>query len=281
MSKIAFINNKFLDFNKAYIHIEDRGLQFADSVYEVIAVYNMKFIDFSFHLNRLKYSINEININYKVDEKKLNVIFKKLIEKNSIKNGLIYLQITRGVQSRSHAYNNNLKPTIIIYTKKKQFNLPGKKFKGITAITHKEQRWERRDIKTVNLLPNILAENLAIKKNASTAIFVNNGKITEGVSSNIWIIKKNKVTTHPSNHDILTGITRTRLKILIKDFGLNLKELSFTLMQMYEADEVFLTSSSGFITPILKIDSKSVNNGRIGNITLKLATLYSKSLNNE
>jgi len=281
MAKYVYLNSRFTKHSHAKIHIEDRGLQFADSVYEVIPIYNKKLIDTKFHLQRLRFSLSELDIEYKVNDKQLIDIFCKLINTNNIKNGIIYLQITRGVQQRSHVYKNNLKPTVIIYSQSKSFNIPDKNFKGVEVITHEDLRWSRADLKTVNLLPNILAENLAHKKNKYTAILIKNNKITEGAHSNIWIIKKNKIFTHPVNNDILKGVTRTVLKLIIKKMGFIFKENSFTKEQLYKADEVFLTSSGSFITPILKIDSKTINSGEIGDITLKLATLYFKSIKNE
>ena len=281
MKKIAFINSKYVQFKDAKIHIEDRGLQFADSVYEVIAIFNNKLLDLNFHLKRLRHSLNELKINYVVDNKKLVKIFEKLILNNYTNNGIIYLQITRGIQSRMHAYKKNLKPTLIIYTQKKKFNIPTKKFKGVKVITCKDLRWARRDIKTTNLLPNVLAENLAQKKNAYTSILIKNNKITEGVHSNIWIVKKNIVFTHPSNNDILKGVTRTVLKSIIKKLNLKLKEDSFTKLQLIKADEVFLTSSGSFITPIIKIDTKIIGNGKVGKVTEQLAKSYYESFSNE
>ena len=154
MPDFAFINNKLVNFKSAKIHVEDRGLQFADSVYEVIAVLNNNLIDLDFHLRRLKYSLNELQIKYKFTRYYLKEIFLKLIKKNKTYNGIIYLQVTRGVQNRDHKYKKNLLPTLIIYSRNKKFNLPGNKFKGVNAITFEDQRWKRRDIKTVNLLPN-------------------------------------------------------------------------------------------------------------------------------
>ena len=166
---------------------------------------------------------------------------------------------------------------MIIYTRNKKFNLPGKNFKGVNTITHEDLRWKRRDIKTVNLLPNIIAANKAKKMKAYEAILLQNGKVTEGTSSNIWIIKKNNLITHPANTDILKGVTRTSILKILRKTSLKLVEKSFTREQLLDADEVFLTSSGSFITPILKIDKKKINNGKIGNITLKLAEMYSKS----
>ena len=274
MSKIAYLNSKYINFNKAKIHIEDRGLQFSDSVYEVVPFYNKKLIDFSFHAKRLKYSLKELQIKYIVKEDKLKKIFNKIISLNKIRNGIVYLQITRGVQPRDHNYKNNLIPNLIIYSINKKLNLPNKNFKGVKAITYKDLRWKRRDIKTVSLLANVLAKKEAVRKKAYEAILIDNGKITEATASNVWIVKNNKLITHPSNTDILKGITRETVKKLIKKNKLNLKETSFTKKELYNADEVFITSASSFVTPIIKVDSKLVNKGKIGRITLQLATLY-------
>ena len=274
MSKIAYLNSKYINFNQAKIHIEDRGLQFSDSVYEVVPFYNKKLIDFNFHIKRLKYSLKELQIKYIVKEDKLKKIFDKIIRLNKIRNGIVYLQITRGVQSRDHDYRNNLIPNLIIYTINRKLNLPNSNFKGVKAITYKDLRWKRRDIKTVSLLANVLAKKEAVRKKAYEAILIDNGKITEATASNVWIVKNNKLITHPSNTDILKGITRETVKKLIKKNKLNLKETSFTKKELYNADEVFITSASSFVTPIIKVDSKLVNKGKIGRITLQLATLY-------
>ena len=274
MSKIAYLNSKYINFNKAKIHIEDRGLQFSDSVYEVVPFYNKKLIDFSFHAKRLKYSLKELQIKYIVKEDKLKKIFNKIISLNKIRNGIVYLQITRGVQPRDHDYRNNLIPNLIIYAINRKLNLPNSNFKGVKAITYKDLRWKRRDIKTVSLLANVLAKKEAVRKKAYEAILIDNGKITEATASNVWIVKNNKLITHPSNTDILKGITRETVKKLIKKNKLNLKEISFTKKELYNADEVFITSASSFVTPIIKVDSKLVNKGKIGKITMQLATLY-------
>ena len=274
MSKIAYLNSKYINFNEAKIHIEDRGLQFSDSVYEVVPFYNKKLIDFSFHVKRLKYSLKELQIKYIVKEDKLKKIFNKIISLNKIRNGIVYLQITRGVQPRDHDYRNNLIPNLIIYTINRKLNLPNSNFKGVKAITYKDLRWKRRDIKTVSLLANVLAKKEAVRKKAYEAILIDNGKITEATASNVWIVKNNILITHPSNTDILKGITRETVKKLIKKNKLNLKETSFTKKELYNADEVFITSASSFVTPIIKVDSKLVNKGKIGRITLQLATIY-------
>lgn len=281
MSRIAYLNSKFIKFSLAKIHIEDRGLQFSDSVYEVISFYNKQLVDFEFHIKRLKYSLKELKIKYVVNQNKLKKIFNKIIDLNKLKNGVIYMQITRGVQSREHSYKNNLIPNIIIYTINKKFNLPNKKFKGEKAITYKDLRWKRRDIKTVSLLANVLAKKEAVTKNAYEAILIDKGKITEATASNVWIVKNNKIFTHPTNTDILKGITRESIRRIMKTNRLKLYERSFTIKQLYNADEVFITSTTSLVTPITKIDSKIINKGKIGNISLQLAQLYSNFFINE
>ena len=281
MVKYAYLNSKYVKFQNAKVHIEDRGLQFADSVYEVVSFYNQQLIDFEFHIKRLKYSLKELKIQYVVNQDKLKKIFNKIINLNKLKNGIVYLQITRGVQTRDHSYKNNLIPNLIIYTIKKKFNLPNKNFKGEKAITYKDLRWKRRDIKTVSLLANVLAKKEAVRKNAYEAILIDKDKITEATASNVWIVKNSKLITHPANTDILKGITRESIKRIIKNNNLQLDEKSFTIKQLYKADEVFITSSTNLVTPITKIDSKIINKGKIGDISLQLATLYANFFINE
>ena len=278
MHRIAYINNRFVKFNKAKIHIEDRGLQFSDSVYEVLLVINSNLIDFDYHIRRLKYSLKELSINYKVNKDKIKYIFNKLIKCNFINNGIIYLQITRGIQSREHAYKKNLKPNIIIYTSRKNFNLPNKNYKGFKAITYPDIRWGRPDIKTTSLLANILAATYASNVGAYESIFFKGNKITEAAHSNVWIIKKKKIITHPANNEILKGVTRTVLISLIKSMNLDLIEREFTFKELYNSDEVFITSSGSLITPIIQVDKIKINNCKIGSITKSLATNFYKAI---
>ena len=276
--KTVYLNGKYVNFKDAKISIEDRGFQFSDSVYEVIAYKNNNFIDFRFHLKRLKYSLKELNIKYFFTYPKLEKIIKKVVIVNRLNNGLIYIQITRGVQPRNHVYKDDLKPTVIIYILQKKFNDNLKNLECKKAITYPDLRWARRDIKSVSLLPNIIAAKEAFKKNAYEAILIKNGYVTECTASNLWLIKNNKLLTHPDNFDILGGITRKRLKIIIKKYNLKLAEKKFKKSDLYRADEVFLTSSSSFVTPITKIDNKTIKNGKVGKITYDLAKLYNLNL---
>ena len=278
MPNIAFINSKYIEFKNAKVHIEDRGFQFSDSVYEVLKVINKKLIDFDFHFKRLKYSSSELNFNLKIDKKRLHRIFLSLIKKNKLSNGIIYLQITRGVQPREHAYKKNLKPNIIAYTSRKNFNLPNKNFKGFKAITYPDIRWGRPDIKTTSLLANILAATYASNLGAYESIFFKGNKITEAAHSNVWIIMKKKIITHPANNEILKGVTRTVLISLIKTLNLDLIEREFTIKELHNSDEVFITSSGSLITPIVQVDKIKINNCKIGPITKSLAINFYKAI---
>ena len=278
MSKFVYLNNKYVNYKDAKIHIEDRGFQFSDSVYEVIKVINGKLLDIEFHLSRLKYSTSELNFNFKINKPSLKNIFLSLLKKNQLKNGIIYLQITRGIQPREHAYKKNLKPNIIIYTAKKKFNLPDKNYKGYKAITYPDIRWGRPDIKTTSLLANILAATEASKQGAYETILVKGKKVTEAAHSNVWIIKDKKIITHPANKEILKGVTRTVLKKIINSLNLKLIEREFSIKELLKAEEVFITSSGSLVTPITQVDKIKINKGKIGAITESLALNFYKAI---
>lgn len=278
MSKYVYLNNKYVNFNDAKIHIEDRGFQFSDSVYEVIKVINSKLLDIEFHLSRLKYSTSELNFNFKINKSLLKNIFFSLVKKNQLQNGIIYLQITRGIQPREHAYKKNLKPNIIIYTAKKKFNLPNKNYKGYKAITYPDIRWGRPDIKTTSLLANILAATEASKQGAYETILFKGKKITEATHSNVWIVRDKKIITHPANKEILKGVTRTVLKKIINSLNLKLIEREFSIKELLKAEEVFITSSGSLVTPITQVDKIKINKGKIGAITESLALNLYKAI---
>ena len=278
MSKYVYLNNKYVNYKDAKIHIEDRGFQFSDSVYEVIKVINGKLLDIEFHLSRLKYSTSELNFNFKINKPSLKNIFLSLLKKNQLKNGIIYLQITRGIQPREHAYKKNLKPNIIIYTAKKKFNLPDKNYKGYKAITYPDIRWGRPDIKTTSLLANILAATEASKQGAYETILVKGKKVTEAAHSNVWIVRGKKIITHPANKEILKGVTRTVLKKIINSLNLKLIEREFSIKELLKAEEVFITSSGSLVTPITQVDKIKINKGKIGTITKSLALNLYKAI---
>ena len=230
MSRVAYVNGNYLDFNKSLIHIEDRGYQFADGVYEVFNVSNSKLVDYDLHLKRLFRSLGELQIKSPISKNTFIYHIENIVRMNIITNGLIYLQITRGVAPRDHKFPKKQKSSIVITGRHSSEDEYENKFKkGIKVSTHEDIRWGRCDIKTISLLPNVLAKQDAHIKGASEAWLINKeGYITEGCASNAWILKKdNTLITHPSNNAILTGITRTSFIKGLKKHSIKFKEAKF------------------------------------------------------
>ena len=274
MKNTTYINNKFINHNKAKISVDDRGFLFADSVYELICVLNKKIIDLDQHLNRLKISLKKVKIKYKLNKKKFEKIINKLVKLNKIFNGYVYIQITRGVAERKHEFPDKYHPSTIIFTKHLKINKEIYE-KGVKIITIPDIRWLRRDIKTTSLLPNVLSKQLAVEKNAFESWLIDNGNITEGSASNAWIIKNsNTIVTHPANNKILRGITRDTIIKILKKNGFIIKEKPFNLIEAKNAKEAFLTSSTLSVLPVVKIDNYNIANGKPGDITKKIINLY-------
>ena len=279
MKNITYINNKFVKNSNAKISVEDRGFLFADSVYELISVFNKKIVDIDQHLNRLKSSLNKVKLKYNFNKKKIRKIINKLIKFNNVINGYIYIQITRGVAERKHEFPKQYKPTTIIFTK--NLNVDKKIYKkGVKIITIPDLRWLRRDIKTTSLLPNVLSKQLAVERNAFESWLIDNGNITEGSTSNAWIIKSsNTIITHPANTKILKGVTRDTIIKILKKNNFNVIEKPFNLIEAKNAKEAFITSSTLSVLPVVKIDNYNISNGKPGDITKKIMYLYNNYIN--
>ena len=279
MKNITYINNKFVKNSNAKISVEDRGFLFADSVYELISVFNKKIVDIDQHLNRLKSSLNKVKLKYNFNKKKIRKIINKLIKFNNVINGYIYIQITRGVAERKHEFPKQYKPTTIIFTK--NLNVDKKIYKkGVKIITIPDLRWLRRDIKTTSLLPNVLSKQLAVEKNAFESWLIDNGNITEGSTSNAWIIKSsNTIITHPANTKILKGVTRDTIIKILKKNNFNVIEKPFNLIEAKNAKEAFITSSTLSVLPVVKIDNYNISNGKPGDVTKKIMYLYNNYIN--
>lgn len=274
MSRIVYINGEFLPIEKAFIPVMDRGFLFADGVYEVSAVVNESLIDNDAHLARLKRSLSELKI--PIPESSENIIKNQieLIKRNNLKEGLVYIQITRGVAERDFSYANNMKPTFVMFTQEKNIlNNPNAKT-GVKVITMPEIRWQRRDIKSTALLAQVMAKSEAHHKGVFEAWLVENGHITEGSSSNAFIIKNNVIITKNLSNEILPGITRKAILKLAKDHGIKIEERNFAVAEAYAADEAFLTSASNFVIGIVEIDGKKVGDGKVGRITSKVLEYY-------
>lgn len=278
---IILKNDEFFKREEVLIDIEERGFQFGDGVYEVVRIYNGEFFLLDDHLKRLQYSLNEIKINYNVQEKNLKQLIISLAQKNNVQDGGIYLQITRGTAIRAHAFPESVEPTLIAYPIKVA-TLNDLQQSGAKATLVKDIRWLRCDIKSLNLLGNVLAKQKAKEKSAYEAIqYRSDEHVTEGSSSNVFIVKDGTLFTHPSNHYILNGITRRYTHYLAEKLSIPYKEESFSVQSLLDADEVFVTSTTSEIMPIIEVDGKKINNGKPGPLTTKLLKAFFEHLNLE
>ena len=276
MPRIAYVNGQYKTHMHASVHIEDRGFQFADGVYEVIYVYNEKFIDIEMHLDRLDRSLNELDIRWPVNRSALNIIIQEVVRRNRVKNGNIYLQVTRGSNDREFSYPENLNPSLIVYARKANKDSIETTAKGYKIVSKPDIRWKRCYIKTVSLLPAVMAKQAAVEEGAIEAWLVDDdGFVTEGTSSNAWIVtEKNEIITRSTNNFILSGVTRKTILQLSQDLGLKYKERAFSLVEAKEAREAFCTSSTALIKPIIQIDKKRIGGGTVGPVTKILIKNY-------
>ena len=282
MPNLSYIDGNYYNYYDSKIHINDRGYHFGDAVYEVILYNQGVFYDFDEHINRLFRSLHSIDIQFSITKKTIELIVKNLIRLNKISFGSVYIQVSRGIADRNHTFNNlNIKPILTIITSKKHNNI-NNDIKGVKAITVSDNRWARPDIKTTQLLPNVLAKTMANKQGAYESIFIDNeGYITEGSSSNIWIINNdNEIITRSIDGKILSGITRKTIAKFSKLNDLTVIENKFSKDEMLNAKEVFLTSASSFVTPITEIDNLKINKGVVGEMSIKLKKLYFKNFEN-
>ncbi len=266
MSVISYVNGSYIAHNDAKVNIEDRGYQFADGVYEVFAVIDRKIVDYEGHLKRLYRSLKEISLKSPIVYEAYLFHIRNLIRKNNIIDGLIYLQITRGVAHRDFKFPKNTKPSIVITAKNISMEDYFSKFEsGIKVKITKDLRWKRVDIKTLNLLPPVLAKQKAAENGCEEAWMMDTeGYITEGSSSNAWILIKNKLITTPATNSILKGITRTSLIKALNKKNINFIEERFNLEDIKKADEAFITSATQFVMPVVKIDKIKINEGKVG-----------------
>jgi D-alanine transaminase len=253
----------------------DRGFLFADGIYEVSAVINGKLIDNEGHINRLFSSLEKIDIKLNYNFSQIIDFQKTLIEKNNLKEGVIYIQVTRGVEERDFNYKESTTPTFLMFTQVKNIlNNPARV--GVKAITVPEIRWQRRDIKSIALLAQVMAKNEARKKGAFEAWMIEDGSITEGSSSNAYIVKDNVIITKNLSNQILHGITRKAILALAKNNNIKIEERAFTPAEAYSADECFMTSASTFVVGITELDGKKIGDGEVGKVTKKLYDEYIK-----
>jgi len=277
MSRIAYVDGVYLPRSQAAVSIEDRGFQFADAVYEVWSVFGGRLADLDGHLVRLQRSLRELAIPMPMTRASLLIVLKELIRRNKIYNGMVYLQISRGVAARDHFFPENSFPTVVITAKSVDFVAAAKKAEaGIKVITVEDNRWGRCDIKTVGLLPNCMAKEKAKEQGASEVFFFDrDGMVTEAGSSNAYIInQKGEILTRSLEANILAGITRFNLIDIAKELGIPVIERAFSVDEAKVAREAFVTAATAFVMPVVQVDNCVIGNGKPGDIVTRLRAAY-------
>ncbi|HEV2898981.1 MAG TPA: D-amino-acid transaminase [Pseudaminobacter sp.] len=277
MPRIAYVNGRYVAHAEASVHIEDRGYQFADGVYEVCEVARGYIVDMKRHLDRLDRSLRELSIAWPMNRAAMEIVIVEVIRRNRVKNGLVYLQVTRGVASRDFLFPADTKPSVVVTARKVDpAALARRAENGIKVITVPENRWDRVDIKSVGLLPNVLAKQKASEAGAQEAWFIDaDGTVKEGGSSNAWIVTRDgALVTRPAEHGILRGITRTTLLDVAAKLGLRVEERGFTVAEAKAAREAFISSATTIAMPVVAIDGDPVANGHPGSVVLSLRQAF-------
>lgn len=277
MPRFAYVNGVYLPHKDACVHIEDRGFQFADGVYEVIALINGDLADERGHLDRLERSLAELSIDRPVARKTLSFLIRELVRKNHVRNANIYIQITRGATKRDFKFPGDaVKPSLVMTTWPFKFDNNTTVQKGASAISTPDIRWKRPDIKSVALLPQVLAKQAAVKMGAYEAWMIDSdGYVTEGSSSNAWIVTaQGKIVTRNATQAILRGVTRTAIARICEELQMTIEERPFTLDEAYQAQEAFNTSAVALVVPIIELDGHKIGTGQPGPVAKRLYEEY-------
>jgi D-alanine transaminase len=274
MGRIVYVNGNYLPEEQAMVSIFDRGFLFADGVYEVSAVVGGKLVDYDAHMERLQRSLGEIRIAGTPDRAALDAMHRELIRRNGLSEGWIYMQITRGAADRDFKFPKDATPTLIAFTQTGKLVDNPHAAAGVKVVTVPDLRWKRRDIKSVMLLAPVLGKQEAYEKGAFEGWMVEDGYVTEGTSSNAYIVKDNTVITRGLSHEILAGCTRRALFRLANEHGVNIVERKFAADEAYGAEEAFLTSASNFVLPITEIDGHRIGGGQPGPVARKLREIF-------
>jgi D-alanine transaminase len=278
MPRFAYVNGRYVRHADAAVHIDDRGLVFADAVYEVCQVQQGFIVDITRHLDRLDRSLGEIRIRPPMPRAVLTGVMREVLRRNRVVNGMVYLQVTRGRAKRDHVFPSpEVRASLIVTAKAMNPAVNAAKYAaGIKAVTVADNRWGRVDIKTVGLLPNVLARQQAKEAGAQEAIFVDaDGYVTEGGATNLWIVDRaGKLATRPADHAILRGVTRMTLLDVAKKLGIDIEERRFSVADMLEAREVFITGATTICLPVVSIDGQTIANGHPGMTAQKIRDAF-------
>ncbi|TLS37457.1 D-amino-acid transaminase [Pseudalkalibacillus caeni] len=270
---MIIFQNKIMDRSEVSIDIEDRGYQFGDGVYEVIRIYDGKLFEMEGHMKRLERSAGEIELSLPFPASEIIYSIKELIKHNNIKDGHVYMQITRGASSRNHPFPDNATPVLTAYTKEYEEN-PSATTEGIKALLADDIRWLRCDIKSLNLLGNVLGKQKAKDNGYDETIFHRGDTVTEGSSTNVFIVNNGQLVTHPATNLILNGITRKVVIDLAQNMSIPVREEEFTIDELLSADEVFITSTTIEVAPVTQINNTVLNDGKTGEVTRKLQEAF-------
>lgn len=274
--RIAYVDGKYLPHRMATVHIEDRGLQFADAVYEVFSVVRGRLLEVKGHLDRLERSLSALSIPMPMTRAALGIVVHETLRRNRIADGLVYLQVTRGAYRRDHAFPEPAQPSLIVTARRLDMaKIERRRAEGVSVITRPDIRWGRCDIKSTALLANIMAKTEAVHAGAYEVWLVDrDGHITEGSSSNAWIVKNGIVITRELSKAILAGVTRAGVLGAMAEGQVRVEERAFTPAEAYGADEAFVTSASGGVIPVARIDGRAVGSGKPGPLTRRIHELY-------
>lgn len=277
MSRVAYVNGTYRPHGQAVVHIEDRGFQFADGVYEVWGVFDGRLADFDGHMTRLHRSLNELQIAVPMTAAALKRVLDETVRRNRVRNGIVYLQVTRGTAPRDHAFPKDVAPSVVV-TAKTIDPARGEALavRGAAGVTQPDIRWGRCDIKTVGLLANVLAKQAARERGAYECLLVDEmGLVTEGSSTNAWIVDEDgRLRTRDTQANILRGVTRTKLLELLAEEGLELDERPFSVEEAKKARELFVTAASTFVMPLVSLDGARIGDGKPGPIATRLRAAY-------
>jgi D-alanine transaminase len=279
MSRIAYVNGRYLPQRDASVNIEDRGYQFADGIYEVITLQAGRFIDEALHFDRLDRSLREINLPVPMKRASLRTVLQEVARRNRVRDGLLYMQVTRGVARRDHAVPKKTIPPALVVTVRHSPPYPKNVDAwSVRAITYPDQRWARCDIKSTALLPNVLARQAARERGAAEAVlFDNHNMVTEGAATSVWMVDTNGVLrVRHLDEAILPGCTRAALLSVLTEAGITAETRAFSVEELRHAREVFITSASSFVKPVTTLDDAPVADGQVGPVTRRLFDLFAR-----
>jgi len=274
MSRIVYVNGAYLPEEDAKVSVFDRGFLMADAVYEVTSVLDGKLVDFDAHMTRLARSLGELEMPAPADRDTILDIHRELLHRNALVNGLVYMQVSRGVADRDFTFEPDLQPSLVLFTQAKALASSPTADKGLRIITIPDQRWARRDIKTVQLLYPSIGKMAAKKAGVDDAWMVEDGYVTEGTSNNAHIVKGGRIITRNIGTEILSGITRAAVLRFAREAQMEVEERPFTPDEAREADEAFITSATSFVTPVIEIDGRPLGAGKPGPVARRLREIY-------